>query len=77
MSSIFDNGKTAQQISTVHPEDGNTYELDIHAAACLMVRTDRGDWRYQTHYSSGSTVWSIGRVLAADTVTIPRAWRRA
>lgn len=74
MSSIFDNGKTAKQISTVPPEEDNTYELDIHAAACHMVRHGCEDYRYQTHYSSGTTIWADPRGKVSP-VSVPRQIR--
>ncbi len=55
-SDINKTNKTAQGIvNTLNPD--NRYNEAIVSAALRMVERKQGDWKYQTQYSSGSTVW--------------------
>ena len=56
---IFDNGKKAENIAKIIPEENNSYEKDIRLAAVVLSESGYGDAKYLTHYESGNTFWKI------------------
>lgn len=63
--------KTAENIVKEllpHAEE-DAYHCNIREAAAMLVRHDRGAWKYETQWASGSTLWIGPDGTDGQTVT--------